>query len=156
MSDLFKSLSWQSRVLLEAIGTPYHWAKGDLTNAEWPPRQVDCSGFAQNALYAINIVNRDAWGDMTANSLAGICDAIYVPGKAGKVEDCQVGDLCFYGKPGKIWHVTVYLERGMCIGANGGGSKTEGEDDNACVQVRPINYSKQLVVVGRIKEKYRA
>lgn len=139
---------WRVGILLEAIGVPYVWGAGDLQNARWVADGYDCSGFAQAALLELGMVDSGAWVDKTAHDLANACDPI-------DVDDAGPGDLCFYGSGGKITHVTVALGGGMCIGANGGGSKTNGDDPNACVQVRPIGYSSRFVTCGRLKEEYR-
>lgn len=133
--------------LLEAIGTPYHWAKGDLKTVKWLDTGYDCSGFAQAALWAIGILKQGVWVDITAAGLKDSCDAI-------KPEESQAGDLFFYGSP-TINHVTVALGGGQCIGANGGGSGTKGDDPKACVQVRPYQYRADFVATGRLKAKFR-
>lgn len=134
--------------LLECIGIPYHWGAGDLTNAEWHADGYDCSGFAQAALVRLGFVGRDAWHDKSANDLAYVCDAV-------EYGDEQPGDLVFYRGGKKITHVCVALGGGMCIGANGGGSKTKGDNEKACVQVRPIKYRGDYLCSGRIKKQYR-
>lgn len=134
--------------LLEAIGTPYHWAMGDLKNVKWPPEVCDCSGFAQAALWAIGILKQGSWDDINAAMLYAKCDKI-------RPESVQVGDLFFYGSP-TINHVTVALGGGQCIGANGGGVGTKGDDPKACVQVRPYQYRSDFVGVGRLMQRYRA
>lgn len=135
--------------LLEAIGIPYVWGAGDLRNAKWLADGYDCSGFAQAASVKLLNLRPDAWDDIAAHELAYECDPV-------PIDEAEPGDLCFYGNPKKrLTHVTVALGGGMCIGANGGGRNTKGDDPKACVQVRPIKYRNDFVTVGRIKAKHR-
>lgn len=134
--------------LLSAVGTPYHYGKGDLINAKWPPGPCDCSGFAQAALLALGNVRPTAWSDLTAAALLTKCDRI-------ALDQARVGDLAFYGSESRISHVTVCIGGGMTIGANGGSPSTKGDDERACVQVRPIRYRSDFVSVGRLKPAFR-
>ena len=135
------------QTLLAAIGTPYAWGSGDLVNASWLAGSYDCSGFAQAALLELGLVEPGSWTDKTAHDLARVCDPINIGHE-------EPGDLGFYGAK-KITHVMVCLGNGMAIGANGGTSKTHGDDPKACVQVRPVNYRRDLMVIGRIKKQYQ-
>jgi cell wall-associated NlpC family hydrolase len=135
--------------LLASIGVPYHYGRGDLKSAAWPPGPCDCSGFAQQALAAIGILRRDAWDDITADGLRMQCDKI-------EEKDAAIGDLVFYGMNGKASHVTVCIGAGQTIGANGGKPSTLGDDRAACVQVRPIRYRADYMHVGRLKARARA
>ena len=153
--------------LLRALGVPYVWGGGALADGPetWPEgarvqvpggyvRGWDCSGFAQAALLALGQVRPDAWPDIRAHDLANACDPVH-PGEE------QIGDLAFYGGEdarGKsvISHVMVVLAAGLVIGATGGTSRTMGMDARACVAACPLRYRRDLVVVGRIKEEYRA
>ena len=61
------------------------------------------------------------------------------------------GDLCFYGKGEKdISHVTLCISRTVCIGANGGTSKTNGDDPKAFVRIEPILYRSDFRGVRRV------
>lgn len=133
--------------LLGALGTPYYWGRGMLATPwdEMVEGGTDCSGLAQVALRELWIVRPDAWADKSAHDLANACDPV-----SGEVE---LGDLAFYGES-NITHVTVCIGGGMCIGANGGGRTTKGDNPLACVQARPIGYRGDLVVVGRLKAQF--
>jgi len=139
---------WRLRALLSKLGTPYFWARGDLSTG-WDEAEegLDCSGWAQVALREIGIVRSDAWSDLTSWQLAEHCDDVE-PG------DAILGDLFFYGTQ-RISHVTVALGGGMCIGANGGGSRTKGDDPAACIQVRPWCYRRDFISAGRIQKEWR-
>jgi len=136
--------------LLCALGARYAWGAGTLEDAEgrWPGGPFDCSGFAQAALLRLGQVRPDAWHDKSAHGLANACDPI-------ALADAQLGDLAFYGRGGRVTHVTVVLGSGVCIGANGGGSATHGDTPSACVQVRPIVYRNDFITIGRIKQEHR-
>jgi cell wall-associated NlpC family hydrolase len=136
--------------LLRALGARYSWGAGDLRDAagRWPAGPFDCSGFAQAALLRLRQVRPGAWHDKSAHDLANACDPV-------ELADAQLGDMAFYGRGGRISHVTVVLGAGVCIGANGGGSNTNGNTPSACVQVRPIVYRSDFVTIGRIKQEHR-
>ncbi len=129
--------------ILRQIGTPYWWGKGSPGD-HWPPVEgVDCSGWAQMVLCYLGLLKRTE-PDRSAYTLAMICTPVTVP---------ALGDLCFYGDG--ITHVTVYLANGWTIGANGGSSKTKGDNPTAYVQIKPVSYRDDFVVFGRIKREYR-
>ena len=147
--------------LLRALGVPYVWGAGALADGlrRWPEGAsvvhhglatvygFDCSGFAQLALLALGHVRADAWHDKGASALAYVCDPV-IPGHEA------LGDLAFYGL-GRISHVMVALDRGLVIGAAGGDSRDFGDDETACVQVRPLRYRSDLRTVGRLKPEWR-
>jgi cell wall-associated NlpC family hydrolase len=158
--------SW---TLCEAIGAYYSWGAGDLANGleGWPMGVPgvkggvgwDCSGFAQACLLKLGIVRPEAWNDLSAHALANACNPVYTPEDHHRAMlRANVGDLCFYksSRSERITHVTVYLGDGMCIGANGGGSGTNADNVNARVQVRPVRYRKDLIVIGTLKPEFRA
>ena len=138
------------RVLLSSLGSRYSWGAGTLSDAveRWPGGPFDCSGFAQSALRELGHLRGDAWYDKSAHDLANACDPV-------EPDRYELGDLAFY-KGGKlITHVTVYLGGGMTIGCNGGGSRTRGNNPKACVQVRPVGYRNDFLVMGRLKSRHR-
>lgn len=124
--------------LLEAWGVPYYWG-GDSRKA-WPPKPVDCSGFAQAALVELGTLH-PSQPDRTAEGLRQVCDVV-------DESSADVGDLAFYGR-GKATHVVVCLGGGATIGANGGGRNTKGDDPRAFVQLQPIRYRADLICIGR-------
>ena len=121
--------------LLDAWGTPYSWGAGRPTITGWPRGLpgtgggigYDCSGFAQAALVRLGIL-REGMPDRTA---AGLFDATR---PLRPDEAPQTGDLCFYGRT-RIGHVTVILGPECAIGANGGTSRTNGDDPSAYVDL---------------------
>jgi len=76
-------------------------------------RVFDCSG-AVTCAYHEN--GGPDWRQThSAAKLYDVCE---------KVKDPQPGDLCFYGPPGKITHVMMYVGDGRVIGASGGNNST--------------------------------
>lgn len=158
---MIDTLDARVQLLLTSIGAPYSWGAGRLQGAEIAPasgvpglgggRGWDCSGYAQWALVQLSLVRPDAWYDLTADDLRRVCDE--VPGSR-----YAVGDLALYGSRSHVSHVMVVLGGGlfpMVIGASGGGRATNGNNPRACVQVRPLTYRTDLVMVGRIKPQWR-
>ncbi len=116
-----------SRLAYKFVGLPYIWG-GDDTVAGF-----DCSGFVIELLKSIGILPRG--GDWTAKTL-------YVKFKDKKVKFAKEGCLVFFAKNNKIIHVEYVWEKGLMIGASGGGSKTKTREDaikhNAYVKIRPL------------------
>jgi len=140
--------------LLLAWGSPYSWGAGTPRDGggTWPPsplpkglnggRGFDCSGFAQAALVRLGILDKNA-PDRTAASLWSVAAPV-------DETEARLGDLAFYGSGGRITHVTVCLGHGVCIGANGGGAATNGDNAKAFVQLQPLRYRNDLRGVRRI------
>ena len=61
-----------------------------------------------------------------------------------------LGDLAFYGTTSGTTHVMLCLGDGVVYGARGGGSRTNGDDPRAFVQLEPIRYRPDLRSVGRL------
>jgi cell wall-associated NlpC family hydrolase len=131
------------RALLATLGTPYHWGRGSPAT-QWPPGPCDCSGFAQAALVMLGLL-RSSEPDRTALALANASSPV-----ASK--DARLGDLAFYGNP--VSHVMVCLGAGWVIGPRGGGSATTGNDSRAFVDLKPLVYRDDFVVVGRLKPEF--
>lgn len=119
-----------------ALNTPYLWG-GDS-----PLKGYDCSGFVQDALYAIGL---DPSGDQTS-------DALYRHFKDplnGRKNVLQFGSLLFFGKEEKITHIAIALNETSMIEAAGGGSKTKTLEDaiesKAFVKITPIRRRRDLV-----------
>lgn len=110
-------------------------------------RGWDCSGFAQWALYTLDIVQPKAWVDLRARDIADACESI-------EAKDAILGDLYFYGTD-IISHITLGIGGGMCLGANGGGRRTFANEPRARVEVRSFTYRSDLVCAGRLKVQYR-
>lgn len=140
--------------LLQLWGVPYSWGAGRPSDAAgaWPPdplptginggHGLDCSGAAQVMLVRLGLLESGAI-DRTAASLAHISQPV-------PPELAQLGDLAFYGSAAAITHVMVCLGGGVVFGARGGGSRTNGDDPKAFVQLEPLRYRADLVSVGRI------
>ena len=137
MPDRLKLDVLDDRVLwlLEARGTPYSWGAGKPSLDGWPLGVkgisggigYDCSGFAQAALVRLGIL-KEGTPDRTAAELFDATRSLR-PHEAP-----QTGDLCFYGRT-RIGHVTVLLGPECAIGANGGTSRTNGDDPSAYVDL---------------------
>lgn len=136
--------------LLKGYGIPYSWGAGRPSSQGWPIGVkglkggigLDCSGFAQVALVRLGILHE---GDPD-RSAAGLWDAA----KPIDTDAAQLGDLAFYGGHARITHVVVCLGGGVCIGANGGNSMTNGDDPRAFVQLQPIRYRADFRGVRRL------
>jgi len=140
--------------LLQAIGIPYAFGAGapkDGTGT-WPPdplplghgggRGLDCSGFVQAALVHLGMLPATA-PDRTAAALHDLAKPV-------PIEDARLGDLAFYGPPGRISHVTLCIGGGLVMGANGGGNKTYGDVPSAFVKLDRIAYRTDFKGVRRI------
>lgn len=135
--------------ILNYLGMPYIWGAGNLANADLDKAEgVDCSGLVQGLLVKLQHVSRLAWYDKTAHDLAYVCEPVPLDEKR------LLGDLVFYGR-GTLSHVTMLIDDKMCVGANGGGRKTDGTDPKACVQARPFQYRSDFVTIGRVKPRYQ-
>lgn len=152
------------------VGERYWWGGGSLASAkeffetpratslESDPFKFDCSGLAQWLMVAfydlasrrqinvkeLSVFNVYAAGlldDYNSTMLRELCD---------KTTQVSPGDLVFYDK-----HVEVCIGNGMLIGAMGGTSETHGDNQLACVQIRPFGHRANIRMVGRPKEQYR-
>jgi cell wall-associated NlpC family hydrolase len=130
----------QVRALLATLGTPYHWNRGTPA-MPWPPGPSDCSGYAQAALVMLGLL-RPTEPDRRAFDLAMVSS----PVQRG---EGRLGDLAFYGAP--VSHVMVCLGNGWVIGPRGGGSKTFGDNPGAYVDIKPLMYRGDFVVIGRLR-----
>lgn len=140
--------------LLAWFGTPYAFGAGEPKHALtcWPPnappvghgggKGADCSGLAGICLVHLGILPPTA-PDRTA---AGYFDL----SKPIPTEMARIGDLAFYGQPGRVRHVTVCLGGGVCLGANGGGVNTYGANPAAFVKLDRIAYRADFLGCRRI------
>ncbi len=123
-------------------GKPYKWGGND------PIASFDCSGFVIECLQSIGLLPHKF--DTTAQ---GLYDRF-----VNNVDVCEdftrsyFGDVVFYfNSNSKVTHVELCLGDGLCIGASGGGSRTNTVGDaikqNAYIKVRPINYRKNSRVL---------
>jgi cell wall-associated NlpC family hydrolase len=114
-------------VAMKFLGKPYLWAGDDPMNG------FDCSGFCIEILKSVGLLPRE--GDWTAQML-------WDKFKYREVEKPHDGCLVFWkNNSGKIIHIEYAINETLCIGASGGGSKTQtGEDavdQNAYIKIRP-------------------
>lgn len=152
MSNAFDPLDPRVQDALRAWGTPYSYGAGKPSVLGWPDGVpgikkgigYDCSGLVQVILVRRGVLP-EGEVDRTAQSLFDLA----VPLALG--EPPAFGDLCFYGKSEKdISHVTLCISRTVCIGANGGTSKTNGDDPKAFVRIEPILYRSDFRGVRRV------
>lgn len=130
--------------LLEWWGTPYSYGAGRPSDALscWPPndpprgmnggRGVDCSGAVQIFLVRLGLLAQDAPDRSAA--------ALYDLGKPVPDGAEQMGDLAFYGPPGRVSHVMLVVGPGVVMGARGGDQTTNGDQPRAFVQLEPLKY----------------
>lgn len=139
--------------LLKAWGIPYSFGGGKPSDYKgtWPPPLVkgikgglgyDCSGFVQVALVYLGMLANKATDRASANLFD---NSIPV-----KDSEARLGDMVFYGAK-SIQHVMLYLNDGICFGATGGGSETNGNNPKAFVQLQPIKYRSDFRGIRRIK-----
>lgn len=118
--DIAKTVAWSH------INTMYRWGGDD-------PSGFDCSGFVIEILKSVGLLPLN--GDYTAQGL-------FNKFKGNTTDSIYPGCLVFWGNKNRITHVEFCIDDGVTIGASGGGSKTNTEQDainqNAYVKVRPI------------------
>lgn len=105
--------------ILNKEGAPYIWAaKG--------PDTFDCSGLV-------------TWGiqEVGGEDLRPYHNAARLFAELEPTDQPEPGDLCFYGPPGRINHVMVFVGDGRVYGAAGGNSSTKTPTKGAKVQFRP-------------------
>ena len=115
------------QVAMKFLGKPYIWGGDDPMNG------FDCSGFCIEILKSVGLLPRK--GDWTAAML-------WEQFKDKEVSAPYEGCLVFWkNNSGKIIHIEYAIDTMFCIGASGGGSKTQSEDDaldqNAYIKIRP-------------------
>jgi hypothetical protein len=132
------------KVALSLLGTPYRW--GGAT----PMGGVDCSGFALILLKSVGIVK---WADdMTADYM----DDFLIELGGEVAAEPVAGSFIFYGSTHQAKHVMYCLNNYQCIGAQGGGSKTnllaDAVKDEAYVKILPYNYRNDIIHIIDIKK----
>jgi cell wall-associated NlpC family hydrolase len=117
------------------LGRPYIWGGDD------PVKGFDCSGFVIECLKSVGVLPRA--GDWTAQGLKDYFkdNIVTTPGP---------GRLAFWQNRDKsrIIHVEMCIDKELCIGASGGGSKTLTSEDaikqNAYIKIRPFKSRSRL------------
>jgi cell wall-associated NlpC family hydrolase len=122
------------KIAFSFLGKPYVWGGDDPVNG------FDCSGFCIEILKSIGALPRQ--GDWTAE---GLWNRLI----AKQVSEPYGGCLVFWtGSTDKIIHVEYAINEELCIGASGGGSKTQSNQDaidqNAYIKVRPWKTRKNV------------
>lgn len=115
--------------VLDLVGSPYWWGKGDASKLGYVARGYDCSGFVCAVLHRCGVLAR---GDYGASALFDMSDPVSVP---------QLGDLVFWDAGGGVCHVGFFLHRDaagriLTVSANGSGSSVRGDNPDAHVMVR--------------------
>lgn len=122
---------------MEREGTPYCWPapiNGYLGKGRENPREplaLDCSGTVTCGLF-VATGGRIRWQE-THNAARLFADL-------EPTTSPKPGDLCFYGRPGKVSHVMVWVGDGRVVGASGGNSDTLSREiaqrQGACVKFK--------------------
>ena len=119
----------QHRFMEEArrwLHTPYGWGGDD-------PEKIDCSGYVIECLKSVGVLPRR--GDWTANML-------WHKFKDAETSEKRGGDLVFFLKNDRAFHVGIYIGDGLCYSAAGGGSDTntveDAMDHNAWIKQHPV------------------
>ena len=116
------------KIAFASLNKPYIWGGDDAVSG------FDCSGFCIEILKSVGLLPRK--GDWTAQGLWHKFDKC-------KVDKPYAGCLVFWTnmKGDKIIHIEYAISEFLCIGASGGGSKTNDKQDainqNAYIKVRP-------------------
>ena len=132
---LINRIKISTKIAWSFLGRPYIWGGDD------PIAGFDCSGFCIEILKSVGVLPRR--GDWTAEQLR---DKFFNM----RVQLPHEGCLVFYRGhlSEKIVHVEYCLNEMLSIGASGGGSRTQDEDDaivqNAYIKIREI-YSRNGV-----------
>lgn len=122
------------KIAFSFLGKPYLWGGND------PVAGFDCSGFCIEILKSVGILPRR--GDWTAQ---GLWNRLSEKEVNGPYEGCLV---FWTGSSDKIIHVEFAVNEDLCIGASGGGSKTQDRQDaidqDAYIKIRPWKTRKNV------------
>ena len=141
--DKKRAVETATKVAWSFVGTPYRWGGDD-------PSGFDCSGLVIEILKSVGILPQK--GDWTAHNLIEKFVGILTLDK----DMPQVEEGCLIGywnsARTKIVHIEYCINDELTIGASGGGSRTQTEQDawvqNAYVKVRPINQHRGDYIVA--------
>ena len=147
---------------LTCVGAPYIWGAKGLT--QWTPAGLvdrapwafDCSGLVTysllNSSAEVGTFNPLDWrGTHGAKQLAEALSAHNV-----LRENLQLGDLCFFGNPGAITHVAIYIAKDCMLEAGGGdrNTKTLQDAERRNARVKVSNYMRRdLVCIRRLPKE---
>jgi cell wall-associated NlpC family hydrolase len=128
-------------------GTRYVWG-GNTGVISGDAAQFDCSGFTIELAQRFGLVSDDT--DLNAQGQFNRWKNYNMPFR----EVVQLGDLVFYGSSlTNIGHVMLALNNDYCIGAQGGGSGTNTQEeavrDDGFVRIMPIDYRGDRVAIVR-------
>lgn len=125
--------------------TPYIW--GGVLGQD---PGTDCSGLVVGI-----------WARCGVTPQGYDASAAYLYAALPRIKEPAGGDLCFYGKHGRVTHVTIFVGRSQqtgqpqCIGANGGNRLSKNiliaKIMRAFVRQVPVFYRKDFVGYGSVK-----
>jgi cell wall-associated NlpC family hydrolase len=127
-------------------GTRYVWGGGTGV-ISGSAAQFDCSGFTIELCQRFGLVSDDT--DLNAQGQYNKWK--FRPSVRTEV---RLGDLVFYGNSfTSISHVMLALNNDYCIGAQGGGSGTNTQEeavrDDGFVRIMPIDYRADRIAIVR-------
>lgn len=156
-----QAVAMATRIAMGFRGLPYLWGGDD------PVAGFDCSGLCIEVLKSVDLLPRTGdwparglWKHFADNHGCAVTLTHAGAGGVSMVSGVYEGCLVFWAnKQGRIIHVEYALNDLLCIGASGGGSKTDSREaairGNAYIKIRPFAGRKGISgAVDPFKLKY--